>query len=342
MRSQRGMAIPLVFAFVGILSITVIMLLRSDRQDKPVIFHNLKHLQMKYVAKGALQHARLKMRLLSTPAYDAAAYAVGKNPYFDHSAGYADFPTNWETILNDPNDFSERGGGNITQAIQAAPIVTNPGPAFLAGSTVALDPLERDVVEDTDFDNNPDVWTNGDVPGGNPRLEELFKVNAGTPTPARFRSNLYLVRFYEDISTLDPFAASLPQLHEAVDLFQWINMGNVVNGTSPAPSPPSNTGIYPNSQAAIQIVSGAVDPVTGVPDMFTASYFVDEMKVLATRGANLYGQEAVSVSVQVNAVSQGTVSAVSGSADMSHVRFGGVSGTLREQSIFKVSRTLNQ
>jgi hypothetical protein len=332
MNTRRGMAIPMVFAFIGILSITVIMLLRSDKQDRPVIFHNLKHLQMKYVAKGALQHARLKMRLLSTEAYDAAAYAIGKNPFFDHSAGYADFPGNWTQVYTGVTDNSSRGIGSI---------VTNPGPAFIAGSMVSIDPLNRDAVEDTDFDNNNDIWTNGDVPGGNPRLEDLFKVNIAPASAARFRTNLHLVRFYEDISTLDPFAGALPTLYEAIDLSQWINQGNVVNGASPVPSPPTNTGVFPNSQAAIQIVSGAIDPVTGVPDMFTASYFVDEMKVLSTRDANLYGQEAVSVSVQVNAVSQGTVTATSDQTDLSVTRFSGVAGTLTEQSVFKVSRTLN-
>ena len=77
MMNSKGMAIPIVFAFIGILSITVIALLRSERQDKPVIFKNLKHLQLKYLAKGALQHARLKLRLLSTEAYDGVADGIG-------------------------------------------------------------------------------------------------------------------------------------------------------------------------------------------------------------------------------------------------------------------------
>jgi hypothetical protein len=320
----------MVFAFIGILSITVIALLRSERQDKPVIFKNLKHLQLKYLAKGALQHARLKMRLLSTEAYDGAAYAVGKNPYFDHSSGYADFPTGW-TAIHAPNALASRGTGSL---------VTNPGPAFLSGSVVNLSPLERSVVADTDFDNNPDPWSGGDYPASSPKIDKLFKRTFGGNHPARLRSNLYLVRFYEDISSLDPFSTVLPELPDAIDLRAWIDTGTLSFG--PSAMPGITDGIYDFSQAAIRVVSGAADPVTGVPDLFTASYLVDEMKVLASRNAKLYGQEAISVSVEVRIVSQGFLSVASGAGSgLAAARFAAVSGQLKERAIYKVSRSLN-
>ena len=299
MNSKRGLVIPMVLVFVSLMSITVIMLLRTDRQDKPVLFKNLKHLQMKYIAKGAMQHARLKMKLLSTPAYDAAAFAVGKNPYFDHSAGYADFYGDATLTLN-YNEHSKRG----LFAGQATPIVTNPGPAFLSGSVVSREPLERIDVEDTDFDGTPNKWSRSDVPSGDVRLEKLFRLNELNDVPAASLTNLHLVRFYEDISTVNPFTNPLPQFFKTIQLGQWINNGSLVSGVQPVPSPPNFDGIFPNSQQSIQIVSGAIDPVTGMPDMFTASYFVSEMKVLATQGGGLYGQEAISVSVRVDINSQ--------------------------------------
>jgi len=331
MMNSKGMAIPIVFAFIGILSITVIALLRSERQDKPVIFKNLKHLQLKYLAKGALQHARLKLRLLSTEAYDGVAYAIGKNPYFDHSSKYNNFPANWTVVRGTNDPPTSRGTGSL---------VTNPGPAFLSGSVSAVSPLDRDVVTDTDFDNNPDVWASGDYPGGFPKIDRLFKRTFGGNHPARLRSNLYLVRFYEDISSLDPFSAALPELADAIDIRAWIDTGTITAGPSAVPA--VTDGIYDFSQPAIRVISGSADPVTGVPDMFTASYLVDEMRVLASRDAKLYGQEAISVSVQVQMASQGFLSIATGAgAGMAAARFAGVSGELRERAIYKVSRSLN-
>lgn len=335
MNSKRGLVIPMVLVFVSLMSITVIMLLRTDRQDKPVLFKNLKHLQMKYIAKGAMQHARLKMKLLSTPAYDAAAFAVGKNPYFDHSAGYADFYGDATLTLN-RNEHSKRG---LVKG-EATPIVTNPGPAFLSGSVVSKEPLERIDVEDTDFDGTPNKWSLSDVPSGDVRLEKLFRLNELNDMPAASLTNLHLVRFYEDISTVDPFSAPLPRLFEAIQVGEWINNGSIVNGVTPVSA--GFDGIFPHSQQAIQVVSGAVDPVTGMPDMFTASYFVSEMRVLATQGGDLYGQEAISVSVRVDINSQGVTTPSSDAASTVALGFEGVAGTLVTTSVFKVSRTLNQ
>ena len=60
------------------------------------------------------------MRLLSTEAYDAAAYSVGKNPLYDHAAGYSNLKGT--DILSETDNSS-----------QGEFIVTNPGPAFSNG-----------------------------------------------------------------------------------------------------------------------------------------------------------------------------------------------------------------
>jgi len=321
--SRRAMAIPIVLAFVGILTITVLALMKSDRQDQPMSFSNLKHLQMKFIAKGALQHARLKMQLLSTQAYDAAAYAVGKNPLYDHGAGY-DFDLATKTNTLGPNEKSSRStaGGFI---------VTNPGPAFLTGDVNGFSPLDRSAVEDVNFDGGGDKWPN--YPDS--QTEDLFK----TSSQSEFISNLYLVRFYEDISTTDPFADDPPVLEKAINLRNWITNGQVTANGSPVPPSTNWSLIWPNSQAAIAIVSGYADPVTGVPSMFTASYFVDEMRVLATRDARLYAQEAIKVGVKVKMATKGFVGS-EGDNDTGKALYTNVDGSLQEKAVFKVSRTL--
>ena len=317
------MAIPIVLAFIGVLSITVVALLKTNRQSLPGNYEIIKRMQMKFVAKGALQHARLKMRLLSTEAYDAAAYSVGKNPLYDHAAGY------------DNLDGTNTLGENVVSN-RGTFIVTNPGPAFLTG-TAAINGinLERTNVEDINFDGSADEWTNP-YPEGD---EELFD----RPGKSNLVSNLYLVRFYEDISTRDPFKHDLPPLQTAVNLVNWISNDPSINGIFEDRSPINVNelwdGKWNNSQEAVQIVSGQIDPVTGMPDMFTASYYVDEMRVLASEGSRLYGKEAVKVGVKVNLATKGIINSGLGS-DSGRAIIGDVEGTYQETSVFKVSRTL--
>ena len=315
------MAIPIVLAFVGVLSITVVALLKTNRQSLPGNYEIIKRMQMKFVAKGALQHARLKMRLLSTEAYDAAAYSVGKNPLYDHAAGYDN--------LDGTNTLGENAVSN-----RGTFIVTNPGPAFLTGTaTVNGTNLDRPNVEDINFDGSADVWP-GPYPEGD---AELFD----RPGKSNLVSNLYLVRFYEDISTRDPFKHDLPPLQTAVNLVNWISNDPSTNDIFQDRSPINESwnGKWNNSQEAVQIVSGQIDPVTGVPDMFTASYYVDEMRVLASEGSRLYGKEAVKVGVKVNLTTKGIINSGLGS-DSGGAIIGDVEGTYQETSVFKVSRTL--
>jgi hypothetical protein len=325
------MALPIVMAFIVMMSITAVMLIRSNTQELPVAFKNLKHLQMKYIAKGAFQHARLKMSLLSTQAYDAAAYAVGKNPYYDHSSGYDGLIAG--TL--GPNQMSSRGVGN-------SGIVTNPGPAFLSGSVNSVNPLNRADVHNVP--NSDDEWFG--VPAGE---DDLFD---GGPT-LRFKTNLGLVRFMEDISSLDPL--KIPA--------NW--NGDLALPTSPPYRNP--LGVWPGSQGAVRIVSSPagranilnvgtgpvapalVDPITGKPDLFSASYHIKEMRVLASQGSSLYGTEAVSVKVNVRLYRKGASSTTDSpeytaaytpitNINASHME--NVSGELEETAIFKVQRKL--
>ena len=317
------MAIPIVLAIIGILSVTVVALLKTNRQSLPGNYEIIKRMQMKFIAKGALQHARLKMRLLSTEAYDVAAYSVGKNPFYDHAAGYDNL--NGTNILGE-NSTSQQGSF----------IVTNPGPAFLTGTAVINGSnLERNAVDDINFDGTADTWS-GPYPLGD---EELFQ----TSGKSNLISNLYLVRFYEDISTRDPFQHDLKPLQTAVNLRNWISGDSTVDIFEDRPSKidinEAWNGKWNNSQEAVQIVSGQVDPVTGVPDMFTASYYVDEMRVLASEGSRLYGKEAVKVGVKVDLVTKGIINSGLG-GDSGLAIIGDVLGTYQETSVFKVSRTL--
>ena len=317
------MAIPIVLSVIGILSVTVVALMKTNRQSLPGNYEIIKRMQMKFIAKGALQHARLKMRLLSTEAYDAAAYSVGKNPLYDHAAGYSNLKGT--DILSETDNSS-----------QGEFIVTNPGPAFLTGEAqINGSNLDRTNVEDINFDGSPDSWS-GSYPTGD---EELFQ----TSSKSNLISNLYLVRFYEDISTRDPFKETLVPLQTAVNLRNWISGDSTVDIFEDRPSKidinEAWDGRWNNSQEAVQIVSGQVDPVTGVPDMFTASYYVDEMRVLASEGSRLYGKEAVKVGVKVDLVTKGIITSASNSNTGAAI-FGDVRGSHQETSVFKVSRTL--
>jgi hypothetical protein len=308
--NHRGMALPIVFTIIGLLSITAIMLLKANRQDLPQSFHNLKHTQMKYIAKGALQHARLKMKILSTEAYDAAAYSVGKNPYYDHSGDqpYPAYMVGNPTRVLGPNDPSAAPNG----------IVINPGPAFLTG-TVSIDGgnLIREQVDHICNTANAQEWGTGDVDG----TAQLWRPPGEPDSRPLKRVNLALVRFWEDISTLDIYSTSFVPIHE-------------------------------HSQPAVGIVKGRREPVTGIEDTFSASYRVTDMRVLAGRGGRLYGEEAVAVNVLVQMKTMGflaneTEADDTGLAEAQQQRLGNaaiysnVEGELRESAVFKVARTLN-
>ncbi|MBI4867009.1 MAG: hypothetical protein HY816_08650 [Candidatus Wallbacteria bacterium] len=83
------MLLPLVLLVAGMLLVMGLAVWRTNQTDVQQITVNVRRVQAQYLAKGALQLALLKARLFPTPLYDAAAYSVGKNPYYVHSSGYA-------------------------------------------------------------------------------------------------------------------------------------------------------------------------------------------------------------------------------------------------------------
>ncbi|MBT3786293.1 hypothetical protein HOF92_15060 [bacterium] len=66
-----------------ILMALAIILMTTSGGTKENIFELKEKYQARFLALGGQQHALLKFRLLPTQFYDAAAYAIGKNPYYD-------------------------------------------------------------------------------------------------------------------------------------------------------------------------------------------------------------------------------------------------------------------
>ena len=82
-KSQKGITILLVIIVGMTLMAMVVILLSGGSDSREKVFQMKEKYQSLFLAKGGQQHALLKFRLLPTPFYDAAAYAIGKNPYYD-------------------------------------------------------------------------------------------------------------------------------------------------------------------------------------------------------------------------------------------------------------------
>lgn len=82
-KSNRGITILLVIIVGMTLMAMVVILLSGGSSSREKVFQMKEKYQSLFLAKGGQQHALLKFRLLPTPFYDAAAYAIGKNPYYD-------------------------------------------------------------------------------------------------------------------------------------------------------------------------------------------------------------------------------------------------------------------
>mgnify|MGYP001361773721 CR=1 FL=1 len=83
LKSKRGITILLVIIVGMTLMAMVVILLSGGSDSREKVFQMKERYQSLFLAKGGQQHALLKFRLLPTPFYDAAAYAIGKNPYYD-------------------------------------------------------------------------------------------------------------------------------------------------------------------------------------------------------------------------------------------------------------------
>lgn len=135
---RRGMLLPLTLLIAGMLLVTGLAVWRVNTTDVQQITVNVRRVQAQYLAKGALQLALLKAKLFPTPLYDAAAYSVGKNPYYVHSKGYAHLGSAY---------------GGLSAIF--------PGPAFLTGEVEfsGTDLIRKKVKEITDQAQRDDLNT---------------------------------------------------------------------------------------------------------------------------------------------------------------------------------------
>lgn len=83
--NNRGITIMLVVIIGMTLMALAVILMSTSGDAKETIFQLKEKYQARFMALGGQQHALLKFRLMPTQFYDAAAYAIGKNPYYDFS-----------------------------------------------------------------------------------------------------------------------------------------------------------------------------------------------------------------------------------------------------------------
>jgi len=127
---RSGMALVIVLTITSLLLISALYVWNTVRTDMSQNLVAIPRIQAQYLAKGAIQLALLKARRLPTQLYDAAFYAVGKNPSYVHSRGYAHLSDNPANPPSDP----------LAMVIQ--------GPAFLTGDvTVSGSTVTRDNVK---------------------------------------------------------------------------------------------------------------------------------------------------------------------------------------------------
>ncbi len=114
-KKRQGFAIFMVIMIVLILASFAAILWHSGRGNRTVREFIIEKKQAEYLAKGAQQHFLLKFRYLPTELYDAVAYSIGKNPYYDFGRPH-------------------EGSGEIS-AIDSGDAAANPGPMFFFGTS---------------------------------------------------------------------------------------------------------------------------------------------------------------------------------------------------------------
>ena len=121
---RRGFAIFMVIMIVFILASFAAILWHSGRGNRTVREFIIEKKQAEYLAKGAQQHFLLKFRYLPTELYDAVAYSIGKNPYYDFGRPHT-------------------GSGQLS-ALDANDAKVNPGPMFFFGTNGSDTKVELD------------------------------------------------------------------------------------------------------------------------------------------------------------------------------------------------------
>jgi len=169
------MALPLVLIMASLLLSVTLVVWRSSHDDIPRGLINLGNVQANFLAKGALQHALLKIRLLPTQAYDAAAYSVGKNPYFNHCGGTGSGYDLLHQVA------TSKGSAVDPQRVR--------GPAFLTGNTDSVSWEDQPTL--AYLNSQPkDVNLNGTTDAGD-------HVDGNPTNP--FICDQYLLKFASDI-----------------------------------------------------------------------------------------------------------------------------------------------
>ncbi len=107
--NRRGSMMITVIVLGAILMAMSVVLMQGSASGKERNFEQKERVQSLFVAKGAQQHALLKIRLLPTPFYDAVAFATGKNPYFDFTKPI--------DVYTNPGPMFFTGGATITPAV---------------------------------------------------------------------------------------------------------------------------------------------------------------------------------------------------------------------------------
>lgn len=203
-RTRHAMAIPLVIILTSLMLTGVLVLWQASHDDMPRALLDVGRLQARYVALGAIQHALLKVKLLPTQAYDAAAYAVGKNPYFNHTSGTGGGYEAIKKLVDNPADTSVD-----PHAVK--------GPAFLAGTypgTVVWFDADKawrnSAARDVDLSGTEDQADHVGGQGANPWICEQYLLEFAEDVKADTGLPVHFVRGQTDAVTglEDPFDAT--------------------------------------------------------------------------------------------------------------------------------------
>ncbi len=125
LNSKKGFVIPLALIIAVILLTSSIFLSKNTTHTIKVKQKSIAELQNQYAVKSAMQHAMLKCLLMPTQLYDAGAFSIGQNPYFD----FAEYNS-----MNDiPAAFTRYQPKGQSFYIKLASPLT-PGPRFIAKS----------------------------------------------------------------------------------------------------------------------------------------------------------------------------------------------------------------
>jgi hypothetical protein len=183
-RRHRGSVLAIVLALVTILVTSAVFLTHQSSETANLRKLAEERLQAHFAARGGLQHAMVKIHLMPTHLYDAAEFAIAKNPVFD-----------FREFDDPPAPFPSRSVqiNGLSCHIKLASNL-NPGPRFLSrGSLTVSDTHQR--------------WIS--TVAGNAAFadDDLVETPNLTPWPLDSQGNrlpnpsVYLWKFWDDINS---------------------------------------------------------------------------------------------------------------------------------------------